>query len=126
VRFFLVFTLWTHQPAPRVPAADAPAPTPTPAPRHSARDPWFGRDKLLHFTASMLIQSAAHSVFRARGADFSQASVGAGLVTATAGIGKELWDLQGHGDASFRDLTWDAIGGASGAVLMRQLDHKTP
>lgn len=97
-----------------------------PAPKQSARDPWFGRDKLLHFTASMLIQSTAHSVFRSRGADFYQASVGAGIVTATAGIGKELWDLQGHGDASFRDLAWDAIGGASGAVLMRQLDHKTP
>ena len=60
-----------------------------PAPKQSARDPWFGRDKLLHFTASMLIQSTAHSVFRARGADFYQASVGAGIVTATAGIGKE-------------------------------------
>jgi putative lipoprotein len=103
-----------------------------PAPRQRAGDPprsrdaWLGRDKLLHFTASMLIQSTAHTVFRARGADFYQASVGAGLVTATAGIGKELWDMQGHGDASLRDLTWDAIGGATGAVLMRQLDHKTP
>jgi putative lipoprotein len=122
VRFFLVFTLWTHQPAPRIVVVDSLIP----APRRSARDPWFGRDKLLHFTASMLIQSTAHTVFRARGADFYQASVGAGLVTATAGIGKELWDMQGHGDASLRDLTWDAIGGASGAVLMRQLDHKTP
>jgi uncharacterized protein YfiM (DUF2279 family) len=122
VRFFLVFSLWTHQPAPRIVAADSLAPVP----HHSARDPWFGRDKLLHFTASMLIQSTAHTVFRARGATFSQASVGAGLMTATAGIGKELWDMQGHGDASLRDLTWDAIGGASGAVMMRQLDHKTP
>ena len=122
MRFFLVFTLWTHQPAPRIAVADSIAPVP----RQSARDPWFGRDKLLHFTASMLIQSTAHTVFRSRGADFYQASVGAGLVTATAGIGKELWDMQGHGDASFRDLTWDAIGGASGAVLMRQLDHRTP
>ena len=43
--------------------------------------------------------------------------------TAAVGIGKELWDRERHADFSLRDLAWDAIGAASGAVLMRQFDR---
>ena len=45
-------------------------------------------------------------------------------MTLTAGVGKELWDRHRGGDASLRDLTWDGIGGATGAVVMRQADHR--
>jgi putative lipoprotein len=89
----------------------------------SPQDPWFGRDKLLHFTASALIQSVAHSAFRWRGAPYERASWGAAAVTATAGIGKELWDRHRQRDFSLRDLTWDGIGGATAAVVIRQVDR---
>ncbi len=39
-----------------------------------------------------------------------------------AGIGKELWDETGRGDASWRDLTWDLVGAASGALLATAID----
>jgi putative lipoprotein len=109
MRFALVFVLWNH-----------PAPTPVP----SDRDPWFGRDKLLHFTASALIQSASHAVLRANGRDYGAASREAAVVTVAAGVGKELWDRHRKRDFSLRDLTWDGIGGATGAVVMRQADRK--
>jgi len=105
MKFFLAFTLFT---------GGGPAPSPA--------DPWFGHDKFLHFTVSALIQGAAHAAFRSRGATYGQASWGAAAVTASAGIGKELWDLHQKRDFSFRDLTWDGIGGAAGAVAMRQIN----
>jgi len=109
VKFFLVFSLW-H------PGGHATAPA-------RANDPWFGRDKLAHFAVSAIIQSAAHSAFRSRGASYGSASLGAAGVTAAAGIGKELWDLKRRDDFSFRDLAWDGIGGTTGAVLVRQIDR---
>ena len=108
MRFALVFILWGQ------PGARSPTPSDT--------DPWFGRDKLLHFTASALIQGTVHSVLRANGRDYGAASRGAALATLTAGVGKELWDRHRKRDFSFRDLTWDGIGGVAGAVVMRQVD----
>ena len=104
MKFFLAFTLFT---------GGHPALSPT--------DPWFGRDKFLHFTVSAIIQCAAHSAIRSRGASYAEASWGAAAVTASAGIGKELWDRHQKRDFSFRDLTWDGIGGVAGAVAARQI-----
>ena len=124
MQFALVLVLWSHAPPPAPPAPHTPPPAPTcgaPA-RRSSRDPWFGRDKLLHFAASAVIQGGAHAVLRANGHDYASASRGAALATLTAGVGKELWDRHRGRDASFRDLAWDGIGGVTGAVAMRRLD----
>src|SRR5262249_17867894 len=46
------------------------------------------------------------------------ARLASGAVLAlTAGIGKELYDLSGHGDASWKDFTWDVIGTATGLLI---------
>jgi uncharacterized protein YfiM (DUF2279 family) len=108
MKFFLVFTLWTG--GPKRPEVKDP-------------DPWFGFDKLEHFAASTIIQSWAHITLRSRGASYAQASRGAAAVTATAGIGKELWDRSHHGDFSFRDLAADGTGLIAGAVWMRRIDR---
>lgn len=108
MHFALVFVLWGHP-------AQPPAP--------SDRDPWFARDKMLHFVASAAIQTAAHSVLRANGRDYGDASRGAAVATVSVGIGKELWDRHRKRDFSFRDLAWDGIGGVAGAIVMRQA-HK--
>ena len=107
MRLMLVFTLWTGGP---------------PAP--GGGDPWFGRDKLLHVTASALIQGGAHAALRSRGAPYGQASWGAAAVTVSAAIGKELWDRHRRRDFSLKDLAWDGLGGTAGAVAVRQVDRR--
>jgi uncharacterized protein YfiM (DUF2279 family) len=118
VKFFLVFSLWTGGPKARAMQAPDPKARATPAP-----DPWFGFDKLEHFAASTIIQSWAHTTLRAHGASYAQASWGAAAITASAGIGKEMWDRTHHGDFSYRDLAADGVGLLSGAVMMRQIDR---
>ena len=85
-------------------------------------DPWFGPDKELHFAASASIAVVVYA-----GASFQTDSrwkraVAAASVALAAGVAKETWDLAGHGDASFRDLTWDVIGTTTGVLCAYAID----
>ena len=84
-------------------------------------DRWFGADKAKHFVASLVIQSAGHSVLRANGLEYREAAWTAGAITLGVGLSKELWDRRSGRDFSARDLAADVAGGGTGAVLMRQL-----
>jgi putative lipoprotein len=87
------------------------------------RDPWFGRDKALHFGASSLIACGGYgaSTLLTEKTSFRVAA-GASLALS-AGIAKEVYDKYSGGDASFRDLTWDAVGTATGLVLSWLIDR---
>lgn len=91
------------------------APSPAPA------DRWFGIDKAKHFAVSAALQSASHLAWRANGRDYRAASWNAAALTMTVGVGKELWDRQHGRPFSWKDLGADALGGAMGAVAVRQL-----
>jgi putative lipoprotein len=84
-------------------------------------DRWFARDKALHFTASALIQSVGHSVLRANGRSYRDAAWTAAGVTMSVGVAKELWDRHDGRVFSLKDLTADAAGAGTGAILIRQL-----
>ena len=86
-------------------------------PEHS-RDAWFGPDKLQHFFTSAFVQSVGYGVLRRAGADNSPAIAGASVVTALAGVGKEVYDRRTRGDFSARDLAWDAAGAGSASLLL--------
>jgi putative lipoprotein len=94
------------------------------APRAAASDadPWFGRDKALHFGVSAAIASSGYALgtalFEPR---WKAATFGGGLAIA-AGAGKELADLAGLGDPSWRDFTWDLLGTAVGLGLAFAID----
>lgn len=86
-------------------------------------DPWFARDKALHFGATFVLSTGAYGVTAA----FTERApprliIGAG-VALTAGVAKEIVDLAGPGDASWKDFTWDVIGTASGLVVAWLLDR---
>ncbi len=86
-------------------------------------DPWWGRDKKLHFAASGGLALAGYGT--AALADRSEPvrlAVGAGLALG-AGLGKEGLDLFTAGDASRRDLAWDLAGTASGLLLAWAADR---
>ncbi len=93
------------------------------APRR-AGDAWLGRDKLLHFAVSAVVQGAAYSAFR-RDARYAVAAQRASLVTVAVGVGKELYDARhpARHTASWRDLAWDGIGGAAATVVAHQADR---
>ena len=97
--------------APRVARADS-----------ADADPWFGRDKLIHFAASgsLAVVGYANASMLTEN---RPARIGAGAALAVgAGVAKELWDLDGHGDASWRDLSWDLIGAATGLLVSVGVD----
>lgn len=85
-------------------------------------DPWFGRDKALHFSACALIAGGGYvagtQLFEAR---YEALLLGAGA-SATAGVTKELVDAAGAGSPSWRDLAWDAAGMAVGLGAAWGLD----
>jgi len=85
-------------------------------------DPWFGRDKLLHFAASgsLAVVGYANASMLT---ESRPVRVGAGAALAVgAGVAKELWDLDGHGDPSWRDLSWDLLGAATGLLISVGVD----
>lgn len=91
---------------------------------NSARaDDWFGPDKALHFGISVGISAGSYGVASL----FVDSRVGrlaiGGAVGIGAGAGKELYDLWGHGDPSWRDFTWDLLGVATGLGLAWLIDE---
>ncbi len=85
-------------------------------------DPWFGRDKALHFTATASIALGGYGG-TALATDDRRVRVGVGSAVAlAAGAGKEVWDAAGHGDPSARDLVWDVAGTATGVLVAWTID----
>jgi uncharacterized protein YfiM (DUF2279 family) len=89
-------------------------------PYQAQTDAWFGEDKFKHTFLSVATVAFANAGARLVGLDDTAAlafSVGAG---ATAALAKEFYDRRKGGPFSVRDLTWDALGIALGAVLVAQ------
>lgn len=107
----LLLSLTATLAGPRIACADSPN-----------ADPWFGRDKLIHFSASAslaVVGYASASMLT----ENRPTRIGAGAALAvSAGVAKELWDLDGHGDASWRDLSWDLVGAATGLLVSVGVD----
>jgi len=88
----------------------------------SDEDPWFGHDKALHFSATAVLSSAGY----AASVPFADTATVRALVGSsgamTAGIAKELFDLAGYGDPSWRDFTWDIAGTVVGTAVALAVD----
>jgi putative lipoprotein len=93
---------------------------PTPV---SAADDWLGRDKALHFGATFALGGIGYAAGAALSPEpVVRLGVGATLAMG-AGIAKEMHDRVSGGDPSLRDLTWDALGTATGLLTAWLLDH---
>lgn len=99
-----------------------------PAPARAAPpdpDPWFGPDKALHFTLSSVIAGGGYGMTALFDDHLAtRIAFGAGLGIAV-GAGKELWDLAGHGNPSWKDFTWDVIGTCVGVGIAVTIDIAT-
>jgi len=86
-------------------------------------DPWFGRDKALHFGASLALSGAGYAGASAVTARTTgRLAAGAGLAMS-AGIAKEVYDRYAGGDPSWRDLTWDVLGTTTGLLTAWLIDR---
>lgn len=89
----------------------------------SARaDDFWGRDKALHFGVSAGLAAGGYGA----AALFSEhrgvrLAVGGGLALG-AGAAKELADLAGAGEPSWKDMAWNAIGTVTGLLIAWSLD----
>ncbi len=91
----------------------------------SDSDPWFGPDKALHFGFSAALAAGGYAASSAWLDTRTARALAGGGFSFTLGAGKELYDLSGRGDPSFRDLTWDLVGAAVGVALAASLDALT-
>jgi putative lipoprotein len=81
-----------------------------------AEDRWFAPDKAKHFGATAAISGGSYgaaSTVTAREKWRVLIGAGGGLGAAAA---KEFRD-RSHGDASWRDFTWGAVGTAAGVTV---------
>ena len=85
-------------------------------------DPWIAKDKALHFSISAVIAggtyAAGAALFDARG----HALLLASGVTIAVGAGKELLDMTGYGDPSWRDFAADVAGMIVGLAISWSID----
>jgi putative lipoprotein len=98
---------------------------PTPAraaPAAGGGDEWFGHDKALHFGATFVISAGGYGTAALLSEDVRVRLAAGAVLGIGAGAGKELWDLDGHGDASWRDFTWDVVGTAAGLAFAAAID----
>lgn len=93
------------------------------AARAATDDPWISRDKAFHFDVSAGVAAATYAVSAAWLVDarWKALSIGGGVALG-AGAAKELLDLAGLGDPSWKDLAWDAIGTIAGLALAWGID----
>jgi putative lipoprotein len=85
-------------------------------------DPWWGRDKALHFSASASLAVIGYAGTSMGTENRAARAAGGAALAVGAGVAKELWDLDGHGDASWKDLTWDLIGATTGVLFSLAID----
>ena len=87
---------------------------------HPGGDKWLSADKAKHFFTAAFVQSASYGGLRYLGANQPSSLVGASIVGATVSIGKEVRDSRVGGNASGKDLTWDAAGMIAASALLHR------
>jgi putative lipoprotein len=85
-------------------------------------DPWFGQDKALHFGVSVGLAAGGYGVSAIVLNEKWQRALAGASFSLTLGAGKELYDLSGHGDPSWKDFTWDVVGTAVGIGIALLVD----
>jgi putative lipoprotein len=85
-------------------------------------DPWLGHDKMAHFGVSIALGAGGYGGATLLVKPRWQRALIGGAVALSVGGAKELWDLAGHGDPSWRDFTWDLAGSTVGVALGYLID----
>ncbi len=92
------------------------------APPMADPDPWLSRDKALHFTACAGIAGASYGLGSLVTEDIRLRVVFGAGAAIFVGASKELLDLSGTGDPSWKDFAWDMVGTVVGVGIAVTLD----
>jgi putative lipoprotein len=90
-------------------------------------DDWFARDKALHFGASAGLALGGYGATALFTEEERPRLVVGGSFALAVGIGKEIADRYTGGDPSWKDLSWDVLGTATGLLtgwLIHRLWHR--
>jgi VanZ family protein len=79
-------------------------------------DAAFGTDKALHFGLSAPFGMLGASFAGADASTATRLAYGT-LIGSLPGLAKELYDMQGRGDPSARDMAFNVLGAALGALV---------
>ncbi len=90
-----------------------------------ADDKWLGKDKALHFGTSATLAAGGYAASVPFVDSRAKSLLFGGGFAFGLGVAKETWDLAGHGDPSWKDLTWDAIGTVTGLAIAYLVDSLT-
>jgi uncharacterized protein YfiM (DUF2279 family) len=80
-------------------------------------DSWMGLDKWKHFAVCSVIESVGYGVARGGQGHAASLRIGAAAVTVV-GVGREVYDWRVKGHFSAKDLTWDALGAGTAALVL--------
>jgi putative lipoprotein len=92
------------------------------ATRVRADDAWLAPDKGLHFGVSLGLAASGYGLSSLVLEEPRYRALVGFSFALSLGLVKEAWDAAGHGDASWRDVTWDILGGLSGTALAWGID----
>ncbi|MCG5052797.1 MAG: hypothetical protein KA712_07535 [Myxococcales bacterium] len=85
-------------------------------------DPWFARDKYLHGGVSAALALTGYGASALVWEEPRWRFLGGAGFALALGSAKELADLVGPGDASWKDFSWNVVGTASGLLVAWWLD----
>ena len=86
------------------------------------RDPWISSDKGLHFGVSAALAGGSYQLSASLLPDPHERAAVSATLAFSVGAAKELYDLTGRGDPSWKDLTWDAARVLVGVGLSLALE----
>lgn len=85
-------------------------------------DPWFGRDKALHFGVSVVLGGGGYAASAPLFDERWQRALAGASFSLSLGAAKELHDLSGAGNASWKDFAWDVAGTGVGVGIALLID----
>jgi uncharacterized protein YfiM (DUF2279 family) len=93
------------------------------SPAGAEPDRWWGTDKALHFSACLMFAGDGYATASVLSEQERYRLLAGFGVAFAAGAAKEVYDRSSGGDASWRDLTWDVLGAATGAAISWLIDR---
>ncbi len=89
----------------------------------TGRDPWISPDKAKHFLVAGFVESASFAGFEAAGVPRNRAFIGAVAMAGAVSVIREVHDRSAKNQFSFKDLTWDALGGIAAYLILRRTER---